>query len=126
MKKHLVLVLGLIGLVNANAFAAYVKSAKLDAQKKNILVDVSYGGGCGDHEFSLQVGECLETFPAQCSAKLIEKTNDNCEALISATVTISLEQYGLTDSYYQRASLTIMGDKNEQTNNPTSATVRLP
>ncbi len=109
-----------------SAFAAQVKSAKLDAQKKNILIDVTYGGGCGEHEFSLKMEGCAESMPVQCHADLIEKTDDGCLALISATVTISLKEYGLTESYYRNGSLTIYGDKDWQTNKLSSATVRLP
>ncbi len=38
-------------LSSFSSFAATLHSAKLDAAKKNILVDVSYGGGCKKHTF---------------------------------------------------------------------------
>lgn len=111
-----------------NASAAEVKAAKLDASKKNILVDVVYGGGCKKHEFTLEVGACLETYPVQCTAKLIEKTiggPDLCEALISETVVLSLKKYRLDESYYTGGSLTILGDRGF-TGEPSQARIRLP
>jgi hypothetical protein len=111
-----------------NATAAEVKSAKLDSSKNNILVDVVYGGGCKKHVFTLELGACLETYPVQCSAKLVEKTvggPDFCEALISETVVISRKKYGLDDSYFKGASIKITGDRGF-TGEPSEAVVRLP
>jgi hypothetical protein len=108
------------------SFAATVKSAKLDAAKKNILIDVTYVGGCGEHDFSLKLGICYETYPVQCSAELIEKTTDGCEALISETIVIPLEKYKLNESYFKGASLKITGDKDWQTDTLSQAILRLP
>jgi hypothetical protein len=124
MKK--MLMVGVLSLMATQSFGAEVKSAKLDASKKNILIDVTYGGGCGKHDFSLQVGACMETSPVKCSAQLVHKTDDACEAIIGETIVISLEKARLTDSYYKRASLTITGDKDWQTNMPSQVNVRLP
>ncbi len=124
MKVFALLAIGFV----FNATAAEVKSAKLDSSKKNILVDVVYGGGCKEHVFTLELGPCLESYPVQCSAKLVEKTIgglDFCEALISETVVISRKKYGLDDSYFKGAKLTITGDRGF-TGEPSSAVVRLP
>ncbi len=123
--KHFVLS-ALITLVATQTFAATVRGARIDASKKVILVDVTYGGGCGKHDFSLEVGGCMETNPVRCSAKLVHKTQDFCEALISNTVAISLSEYKLDDRYYSKGSLTITGDHDWQTKKPSSATVILP
>jgi hypothetical protein len=124
MKKAFVLVTTL--LLSANSFAAVVKSAQLDASKKNIVLEVTYSGGCGPHEFSLALQGCAETFPVQCQAQLIEKTEDFCEALVATSVVISLAEASLTDSYYQNGSLSITGDKDWETGNPSRVNVRLP
>ncbi len=124
MKVFTLLAIGLV----FNATAAEVKSAKLDSSKKNILVDVVYGGGCKKHVFALEVGACLESMPVQCTAKLVETTiggPDFCEALISETVVLPLKKYGLNDSYYAGGKLTITGDRGF-TGEPSQATVRLP
>lgn len=110
----------------APAFSATVKSAKLDAANQNILIDVVYGGGCGQHQFSLKVGGCLESYPVQCTAVLEHKTNDMCEALIYETVVINLKQAGLNNPYYSEGWLTIQGDLDFTTNKLSEATVRLP
>lgn len=109
--------------LSLSANAAEVLSAKLDASKKNILVDVRYGGGCKKHEFSLKLGACLESYPVQCSADLIETIEggfDACESIRMETAVISLKKAGLTDTYFERARLTILGD------NESSATIKLP
>ncbi len=108
-------------IVASSSFAAEVKSARLSANGKNLEVDVFYGGGCKEHNFTLQVGGCLESFPVQCGVELVDNTHDDfCEALVGKTVVFSLKKYGLTDSYYSGARLSINGD------NETSATVILP
>lgn len=122
----ILLTLAAMSLVASQSFGATVVSARLDSSNKNILIDVVYGGGCGDHDFSLRYGPCLETFPVQCSAELVHKTNDTCEALIQNTVMISLEKEGLTDPYFEKAALTITGDKDWRTSKPSQVTVRLP
>ncbi len=110
--KFIALVLALSSL---SSFAATVHSAKLDASKKNILVDVSYGGGCKKHSFSLKIFTCQESYPVTCFANLIEKVEggfDACEAIISETVTLELAKYRLDEAYYSRGTLLILGDNN--------------
>lgn len=117
-----------LALSSVSSFAATVHSAKLDAAKKNILVDVSYGGGCKKHNFTLKVGMCLESYPVQCSAELVETTvggPDLCEAIVGQTVTLNLAKYRLDEGYYAGGSLTITGDK-DMNGKPSSATIRLP
>jgi hypothetical protein len=106
--------------VSAGAQAAMITSAKLDSAKKNIIIEGRTGGGCGKHDFSLNLGACMETFPVQCKAELVEHTDDACEAIIPVSAVISLAKYKLNDPYYKGGSLTITGDAN------TSATVKLP
>jgi hypothetical protein len=91
--------------------AAEVTSARLNFSTNSIDVDVRYVGGCKDHRFGLQVQGCLETSPVRCEAKLIDRTRDDfCEAILWKTASFSLAEYGLTDSYYRGATITITGD----------------
>ncbi len=107
---------------NANLFpgGAKIKGAKLRADKKAIEIDVTHGGGCGDHEYSLKIGACQETFPVSCTADLVHMTNDGCEALLAQKATIVLKDAGLSESYYSKGSLTIKGADGSK------ATVKLP
>ncbi len=117
-----------LALSSLGAHAAEVLSANLDRTGKNILVDVSYGGGCKKHTFSLKVGGCLESYPVQCRAVLVETIEggfDMCEAIVHTTAKINLKKAGLTDSYYKGATLTIVGDKNFR-GESSKATVTLP
>lgn len=123
MKKALLV--ALMALVSSNALAIEVKSARLDAAKENILIDIAYGGGCEKHIFKLEVGTCLESYPVRCSAQLVDLGKpDACEAYIQETVTINLKEAGLADDYYERGSLTIFGSFGGS--NSSSANVTLP
>ena len=106
-----VLSLFFVTLLASETFAATIRAARIDDSGRNILIDVTYGGGCGKHDFSLKLHACLESYPVQCSADLIEKTNDVCEALVSSQVSINLHQYGLDDRYFSRGTLKITGDQ---------------
>ncbi len=110
----------ILSLLTSQAFAATVVSTRLDAKQENILIDVVYGGGCGEHKFSLSVGACMESEPAQCPADLIHETNDSCRMLIRKTVVFPLVDLGFSDVYYRGASLTIFGDESS------AATLQLP
>ena len=123
--KFIALVLAMSSL---SSFAATVHSAKLDPAQKNILVDVSYGGGCKKHTFTIKLEGCRETYPVSCDAQLVEKIEggfDACEAIVGQTVKINLAKYRLDEAYYANGSLTIKGDK-DMSGKPSSATVKLP
>lgn len=121
------LITAFVCLFSFQSFAAQVLSARMDSSGKNILIDVAYTGGCGTHDFSLKVAElCLESDPVQCSAELIHKTDDSCEASIQETIKISLKKAGLTDSYFKNASLVIFGDYDIMTNELTQVRLTLP
>jgi hypothetical protein len=121
MKKISILLIALCSILSTQA--AQVKSAKIVGDK--LLVDVTHGGGCGEHHYDLKLGLCYETNPVQCEAELIHETNDPCEAFVYKTVEFSLENKGLTDSYFRNGSLTIYGDKDWQTGEKSNATVIL-
>lgn len=115
-------------LFSVPTFAATVNSAKIDQARDTLIVSVTYGGGCEQHEFSIKLsGHCLETFPVQCAAQLIESTErpDLCEAIITESVEFELREHGLDDPYFSGAELTIYGDQNFN-GEPSSATVSLP
>ncbi|MBT4791076.1 MAG: hypothetical protein HON90_05855 [Halobacteriovoraceae bacterium] len=107
-----------------------VVSASVDAVKKTITVRVSYGGGCEDHKFSLEIGRCLESYPVQCTAKVYDKTTDRCEALIRRNVSFSFEELGLNNDYFDGASINIIGAKKYDVETQkvvvTSANISLP
>jgi hypothetical protein len=91
------------------AHAAEIKGGRYNPSTKSIELDVGYGGGCGEHNFSLEVGGCLESFPVSCTVELVHSSDDPCEAYLMETVSISLASAGLDDSYYSGASLEIKG-----------------
>lgn len=110
-----------MSILSTNAFAVEVHSVRLDANQENLLIDVSYGGGCvKPHKFELKMGGCFESMPVQCNAQLIDRTTgDFCEAIVSDTAVINLKKVGITGGYYENGSLTIKGDRK-------SVSVQLP
>lgn len=122
MKKVLAIIV--LSLSTANGFAAEILDAKIITKKDGslaIAAEVSYGGGCEEHSFTLKVGTCYESMPVQCESTLIDSgAHDACEAMISETIELPLKENGLLDSYFSEASITIQGD------NSTSVEVKLP
>lgn len=115
--KHFIL--SGLALANFSVSAVEVVGAKLDAKAENLIVTVRHGGGCGEHKYDLELRGCAESMPAQCKATIKHTTSDFCEAYLTREAVFNLKSYGLTDSYYKDAKLTIKGDQG------TSASVRL-
>ncbi len=116
MKTLMISAFAFLALANG-ASAADVNSASVDAARGLLLVNVTYGGGCEEHKFKLEVGACLESFPVRCGVTVTDlTTTDFCEALVTRDLEFSLADYGLTDSYYPGASLASSGDAGETIN----------
>lgn len=106
-------------LASAPAFAAEVKSARIEGGE--IVVDVVHGGGCGSHRYELKLdGGCRESNPVQCDADLKHFTNDACEAMLYREARFNIAKLGLNTSYYANGWLTIRGSNNSE------VTVQLP
>ena len=67
-----------------------------------LTVEVSYGGGCEDHTFTLVLGEAfMESFPVQLQAVLAhEANNDPCQAWLTNSYAFDLD---LAKSRYEEA-----------------------
>lgn len=103
------------------AHAATIDSGRIDFAKGSILLEVSYGGGCERHDFSLDLSACREISPVDCDAVLVEDTHgDICEMGMRETLEFSLHSLGLDKPYYSNGTLTIKGDSGSE------VTVRLP
>ena len=89
----------------------FIERASYKDQEKVIEIAVSYSGGCATHRFRLEIGDCLEIFPAICrDAKLFDlTTTDGCKANIRETIKINLSEAGLNTDYYTGAIITING-----------------
>jgi acyl-CoA hydrolase len=122
MKKIFLSVAMLISSYSAHS--AEVIDARTNLETMEIEVEVAYAGGCEEHVFGLQLGMCFESYPVQCTAKLLHTTKsgepDFCEAFFRHTVKFPLEDYGFLSSYFKNGSLTISGA------GESSATVKLP
>ncbi|MDG2208871.1 MAG: hypothetical protein P8K81_02665 [Flavobacteriales bacterium] len=64
----------------------------------SLYVNVQYGGGCGAHQFELQVaGPPMKSLPPKQMMQLEHKTSgDPCRALIQKVVTFDLKPYRLS------------------------------
>lgn len=97
MKKWLFFIAPLI-LLASNANAQIIKAVWLPASQE-IELTVRHGGGCKEHQWGIAMsGVCAETFPAQCSAKLIhlKGQDDFCEAIISTTSRVKITSHPAT------------------------------
>lgn len=108
--------------LSSPALATEVRSAKLDTNGENIIVNLTYHGGCAQHKFELNIEPCAESFPAQCKATVVDvsKQIDRCEAIVPATVVFNIAKHGLNKPYYSGASLSISGATSA------AATITLP
>lgn len=111
-------VFGLASLDSASAVT--IRSAKLDAAGENLIVDVSFGGGCETPKIELEMKGCAESSPVQCQATVKNMVLDFCEMMLSQTVVFNLKTHGIEGRYYSNGSLTLKGSDGS------SATVQLP
>lgn len=123
MKGSFYVLIGLL-LAGLNSQAVQVTSAKLDSSGENLIVDVSYGGGCKEHEFKLEVGMCLESYPVRCGVTVVDlQKGDFCEAYIHETVTFNLAAAGIKGSYFSGATLTFANSENVSVRLPSDMTI---
>ncbi len=63
-----------------------------------LYIDVTYGGGCADHEFELIGSPAIaKSYPAQRAIQLVHHSNnDRCKALVKKTVVADVSE--LTDN----------------------------
>jgi len=113
MKKFIIIATALL-MSFQTLQAAEVKSAQVNGDI--LTLEVAYGGGCKEHKFGLElVGGCMESYPVQCTAKLVDSALDFCEAYIQETVEISLSEQGISGEYFEGAFLTILGTHQSKT-----------
>ena len=107
--KHLLLALAFL---TTASHAVEVKRAAYDAKADTIEIDVVYSGGCEEHEFTLDLGPCMETYPMQLRAKLVDhNTTDFCDAIIGRTISLPASSV----EGCRPAHVTIRGDRGEAT-----------
>jgi len=107
MKKLVLITLLFAGSVS---FAAQINSGSFNARTQKVELNVTYGGGCSEHSFKLElINGCRESFPVQCDLNLVHTADkpDFCEALISKNLELDLPNGMLNDSYFERAFLSI-------------------
>jgi hypothetical protein len=124
MKK--IFIAMILVLISNYSSAAIVKSASVDEKGENLLVEVTYSGGCGAHRFNLKYDGCFATTPAACEVMLVEKTKDFCEKLIHETLTFSLTTYKLNELPFKGSLLTIFGAFDLSSKAPSRVSVQLP
>ncbi len=109
MKSTFLILMGLV-FVSMSAQAFQINGGRLNADKTNLRIDVTYTGGCEKHQFQLLMDACVNSSPVQCRMTLVdENENDACEALINETVEINLAKAGIQGSFYSSALLKING-----------------
>lgn len=111
MKKFAMAILS-TATIFATANAAEVKTAHYNSESDSIDLSIYYGGGCKKHVFTLEVGGCLESTPAQCSVKLVDSgADDGCEAGIQSHISIPMSSITRSANEYTGAVFFIRGDE---------------
>ena len=64
-------------------------------QGDSLYATVSYGGGCGEHEFTLEsAGFLLKSLPPKQPLRIIHRSDgDPCRALIKEEISLDLQSY---------------------------------
>ena len=96
------------------SYAAEINSGQFNVETHKVELNVTYGGGCFQHSFELKLSDdgCRESFPVDCDLNLVHSTtkSDSCKALITQDLELDLPDEVLTENYYERAFLTVLGD----------------
>ena len=129
LMKALIILSTLLTTVYAKSMTVqpFINSGKIVGDQ--IVLEVSYSGGCGSHNFELKIKPCRETHPVMCDAILTDTTDDYCEAMIITDIAFPLDEIGLDDSYYSNGSLTIFGAgylPSADRQNASQVTLKLP
>lgn len=95
-----------------------INSVKIDDKKLNMLIEVSYAGGCKTHEFSLVWPEVITMiYPPNFSVILNhDAKGDTCEAWLTETLDINLQDDSLwlSDQEIRDMTVTIINGSNPE------------
>lgn len=119
MRKLIVLgILFLVGCTTDECCDITVRTDPFQIQEVGIssenmlLVEVSYSGGCKEHNFEVEWPEVITTiYPPDFSVTLYHNANgDNCEAFITETLEFSFDDnnLGLSDEAIQDMTITVI------------------
>lgn len=82
-------------------YAGPINKISYSKSKKSLVVNLSYSGGCREHEFALEWGTCKEAkvgrrLVKECAVTLVRTKgqDDYCEAFITRDHSIDLSQLG--------------------------------
>lgn len=97
-KQLLALPLGLT-VCATSATAAQITGAVADPENRQLIVGVKHTG-CNPVPFDIQIDECKESYPVQCTARLIEATNpgqggEQCQMEMEYVTYLDIDQYDL-------------------------------
>lgn len=80
--------------VPVKGFNGSIESVSFDHATDQVVLELSYTGGCMNHRFDLKFSDaCLLTAPAKCFAELIQLEGfaDRCKAIVKETVRFDLD-----------------------------------
>ena len=93
-----------------------IRSVKIDDSNLIMLVEVSYAGGCEEHQFSLIWPEAITmVYPPNFSVILMHDANgDMCEAWLTETLVIDLrdDSLWLSDQEIRDMTVTVINGSN--------------
>ena len=71
------------------ASAAVVEDARINVDNQTIEIDVTYSGGCEQHQFEVKVRNCTRADQMTCIAELVDTTStDQCRQIVQETIEV--------------------------------------
>lgn len=107
------LLLFVIILLSETCFGGYlaIDDARYFPESQLIEIDIRYSGGCEEHFFDFELGDCNETQPIQClEAKIVDRNrSDMCVRTIFSTLFANRLELGLDDSKFDNSLIRVNG-----------------
>lgn len=76
------------------AHAAQVEDARLNVDTQTIQIDVTYSGGCSEHNFEVKMRNCTRANPMTCIAEVVDHTSDDqCRQIVQETIEVPAFEY---------------------------------
>lgn len=76
------------------ASAAEVQDARLNIETQTIEIDVTYSGGCEQHEFEVKTRNCTRDASMTCVVAVIDTVNnDQCRQIVKETIEVPAFEY---------------------------------
>ena len=97
-------------------FKGQILGGSYSKDTDEIVLQLSFSGCNTDHEFALEMGDaCLESYPAQCGAKLLHVSGADqlCKMAINKEVRLKVENHSYEKYYLNISGTNVLIDRTE-------------